>query len=62
MALDAMADVLASADKERKAINFVNNLKGALKGPVAALLSHRGEEGDERRRAASPAAGLLLSS
>ena len=45
VAVDTITNVLASADKERKAIKFMINLKGTLMGLVAVLLSHRGGEG-----------------
>ena len=44
MAVDAITNVFTRTDKERKAIKFVSNLKGALMGTVAALSSlGRGE-------------------
>ena len=44
VAVDAISNMLASVEEDCKAIKFVSNLKGALMGPVAALLSHGGGE------------------
>ena len=45
VAVNAITDMLARADKECKAIEFVSNLKGAFMEPSTVSLSHGGGEG-----------------